>query len=118
MSRYKTLYTRYTEEIESWDWAGIKQDALDNVEADSMFSDEQTGATFLGTVFGLFPSGKYYTAWAHGNVNYWESYRDAEFGRALDDVAESHGMYISSSSEGDPCDIFAYVALPENDESV
>ena len=84
---------------------------------------------FLGTVFALCPSGKYYTPWANsnvedcprckgkgttkGNVCTWcqgmgsrEAYLDdmwyEKAQRALDRVG-----LILENGEGDPCDLFA-----------
>lgn len=44
--------------------------AVDNAEwdVDHENPDNQRRAIFLGTVFALSPSGKYYTAWASGNL--------------------------------------------------
>ena len=104
----KSLYQKYREEIEQWDWPLIKANALENVE-EGFGSEEPEGLDFLGTVFALFPSGKYYMPFACSNVTLREAHRDEEFGRALDDVAEKYGMWIESG-EGDPCDVFAGVS--------
>lgn len=46
------------EELDSEEW-----------EDDSFLGDSQTRRVYLGTVFSLLPSGKYYTPWANSNVS-------------------------------------------------
>jgi hypothetical protein len=92
-------------EIESWDWQGIVDNALsDNPISDGM-NDTPYYATFIGTVFAIMPSGKYYTPWACSNVDMEEAARDEIFREELESVAEEHGGWIESG-EGDPCDLF------------
>ena len=87
-------------------------------------------SVFLGTVFGIMPSGKYYTPWANSNVDacprcggggmskldrgicsYCDGlgsrdvYEDQLMVEALERFAERAGCYVESG-EGDPCDIF------------
>lgn len=72
--------TDYTEQIEfKYDWQSVKSEQLDMAIdqafdiASNLFSEEITdqgivGMTFVGTVFTLTPSGKYYTPFACSNV--------------------------------------------------
>lgn len=64
------LRARFRQEIEGWQWDAIKRTAEENAEPDNK-GDEggRIGRDFLGTVFSLFPSGKYYQPWAAGNVD-------------------------------------------------
>lgn len=74
--------TNYENELkEQFDWEALKQDCLQSaVETlhdrtlDELQSSDLTdgeaivGQAYLGTVFALTPSGKYYTPWANSNV--------------------------------------------------
>lgn len=112
---HKTL-EQYESEIREWDWKKIKQDAITeakhSVDTDT---DERTddgeliGYSFLGTVFDLAPSGKYYMPWTSNQTDE-DIDEDAKFYEALDDVAEANGMYIENG-EDDPCDLFACMII-------
>lgn len=111
MKYSEKLHQRYKEEIRGWDWEAIKTEAEGNAQ-ERMFpcvgrsdDEEYRGMIFLGTVFALSPSGKYYMPWTT-NQTVRDEIRDSAFYSALDDIAEEHGMWIESG-EGDPCDIFA-----------
>lgn len=97
----------YKSQIMAWDWARIIKRARLNVETD--YEGNTVGREFLGTVFALYPSGKYYTPFANSNVTEAEAAKDERFGAALEEIAQKHGGWIESG-EGDPCDIF--FALP------
>jgi len=56
----------YTEAIAAWDWKACHAEAVANAEPDD--DDGLIGLSFLGSVFALYPSGKFYTPWACGNV--------------------------------------------------
>ena len=56
----------YVETIKGWNWTGIRQACIDNAEKN--YEGEYEGREFLGTVFALYPSGKYYMPWACSNV--------------------------------------------------
>lgn len=90
--------------MESFNWKDIVADCADNVESND-YGDSSVGRCFLGSVFALYPSGKYYTPFASGNVSESETYQDELFADALETIAESFGGWIESG-EGDPCDIF------------
>ena len=85
-------------------------------------------SAFLGTVFSLYPSGKYYTPFACSNiepctrckgdgsigkeecptchgVGSEEAYKDEQFREQLELEASEMGLYVREG-EGDPCDIF------------
>ena len=102
------------------DWNGVKEEMEENggyIERDG----EIYRQIFLGTVFNLTPSGKYYTFWACGNLELCplcegegcdfcgnlgsrEALLDQIFWEKLEHEAEEHGYYITSG-EGDPCDV-------------
>ncbi len=104
--RYKTLTAHYKNEIEFWNWEGIKKDALANCYYDaSEFSDFITASTYLGSILHIFPSGKYYMPWTT-NQTRSDCIRDECFSDALNAVALEHGLYITGS-EGDGCDLLA-----------
>ena len=51
------------------DWSAVRAD-LDSTEWEyDRESHQFERRSFLGTCFGLTPSGKYYTPWANGNVD-------------------------------------------------
>ena len=60
------LTEKYKQEIRMWKWDTIKESALENV---SDYDGQKEGTDFIGTVFGLYPSGKYYTPYANSNVD-------------------------------------------------
>ena len=93
----------------------------------------------LGSVFSLYPSGKYYMPFACSNVDEcplckWkgvietnekiiecpfcngvssrEAYEDEIYIKALNDAAEAIDCYVTSG-EGDPCDIFIQMVVTE-----
>lgn len=95
--------------------------------------------TFLGTVFALMPSGKYYTPFAASNVaecprckgtgtsaktgrtckfcmgyESREAYEDAVWMETAEDEASAHDAWVESG-EGDPCDLFL-CRIDEDDE--
>ncbi len=113
-----TTKEQYVAEIENWDWDVIKADAIANSkDPDIAETDDDgniNGTTFLGTVFDLAPSGKFYMPWT-SNQTEEDCDEDEKFYAALDEVAEKHGMYIENG-EGDPCDLFASITI-EEDES-
>jgi hypothetical protein len=61
---------------------------------------------FLGTVFALVPSGKFYTPWACSNVTEDEASADEEWYDRARQELESVGLSLESG-EGDPCDLLA-----------
>jgi hypothetical protein len=104
MKYSEKLYHRYKEEIESWEWNKIKENAIGNCFYDS-YDSCIVASEFLGTVFALTPSGKYYMPWTT-NQTVKDVIKDQAFHNALNDVAEKNGMCITCG-ECDPCDIFA-----------
>lgn len=67
-------------------------------------------AQFVGTVFNIMPSGKYYTPYANSNVSWLEAAKDHCFTSGLDSTLDDNDYWIQSG-EGDPCDLFVCKAL-------
>lgn len=107
-SFYTDLYTGQIE-TQDFDWPQIQLDCEDNAEFDPD-SGQNIGICFLGTVFAIMPSGKYWTVWASGNVDRLEQIKDSAYTEALSAVAEQYGLSIESG-EGNPCDLFAILAV-------
>jgi hypothetical protein len=97
-----TIKQEYRKEIEGWNWAWIKNEAAQCTATSD--SGEVFGSCFIGTVQSLAPSGRYTAPWNRTSA------QDSAFFRALDDIAAEHGMWIESG-EGDPCDLYACVAV-------
>lgn len=60
-------YERYYKELQGWDWDALKDECEEYPEEDDC--GERRGQIFVGTVFNLMPSGKYYTPYANSNVD-------------------------------------------------
>jgi hypothetical protein len=60
---------RYLAALRKWDWGAIKAEALSGLEDDEENPGTRVGRSYLGTVFSLAPSGKYYTPFANSNVD-------------------------------------------------
>jgi len=106
------------------DWDYVKQE-IEKMEPYEPEPGVKVKSLFIGTVFNLTPSGKYYTFWACsnlepcpvcdgkgceycGDLGSREAYLDQIFWEKLEKEAEEHGFYVTSS-EGDPCDILVEV---------
>jgi hypothetical protein len=68
--------------------------------------DREVRRIFLGTVFALTPSGKYYMPWACSNVTEAEADEDVQWREAVEAELAKFDAYLTSG-EGDPCDLFA-----------
>ena len=62
------LEKRFRKEIQGWDWRGIKRECEGDLEPDP-YNGGKRGGSYLGSVFRLYPSGKYYMPWACSNVD-------------------------------------------------
>jgi hypothetical protein len=115
-----------------WDVVREELDAEEWIEREQGIQER---LTFLGTVFALYPSGKYYTPWACSNVDACQACQEASEGpcdetspcndstgepltgeghcEVCQDAAFSKALedeasahgFFVTSSEGDPCDI-------------
>ena len=75
-------------------------------EESEYHDDQEERRVFLGTVFALTPSGKFYTPFANGNVTEEEAQQDIEWYDTVSAELEKVGLYLAHG-EGDPCDLFA-----------
>jgi hypothetical protein len=58
----------YLDEIRSWSWVKAKDEAFKDREFDQE-ADSMIGRVYLGTIFNLTPSGKFYMPFACSNVD-------------------------------------------------
>lgn len=94
---------KYKKQIESeWNWDTLREDAFFNTDDEG----NSIGSVYLGTVFSLFPSGKYWTFYAASNVSIREKIKDIAYREVLEEVFENRGYYVTCG-EGDPCDLYA-----------
>ena len=112
-------YDLYADRIESdFSWLEIQEECNDNTESDPDNPGEWVGRSYLGTVFEIMPSGKYWTVWASGNVDRIEQIQDSAYMEALESVADNYGLWIESG-DGDPCDLYAGMRIdPEESDSM
>lgn len=96
----------YLEEIREWDWDGIQADALEN-----------EGQVWLGSIYSLTPSGKFYTAWVTGDLTEKEADMDEMWWDALETVAEEYGMSVSSG-EYEPDHVYAFTDVEETEDGL
>lgn len=86
---------------EALDWGKIRKDWAENRE-------ERDGdiicSSYMGTVFQIMPSGKFWTIWAASNVTAREQIMDTAFNCAMEQVSSEAGCWIENS-ENDPCDL-------------
>ena len=88
---------------EEFDWEEIEKE-IENAEEFTDDEGNRRKEIFLGTVFSLTPSGKYYTPYANSNVTEEEAAKDEEWWKDIENECEKRNLYITSG-EGDPCDI-------------
>lgn len=88
------------------EWDDVRAE-LETQEWERSEWDEEleTRRVFIGTVFNLSPSGKYYTPWANSNVTEREALIDEAWWSLLEREAGELNLCVESG-EGDPCDIF------------
>lgn len=94
--RHEILFKHYKQEIESWKWDVIEKLALENCRVDE--DDTIIASCLIGSVFSLFPSGKFYMPWTTNQTRADET-KDAMFLEALEKVAESKGFYQTGECE-------------------
>jgi hypothetical protein len=91
-----------------YDVDAIAQECRANAEPGED-GDELVGRCFLGTVFAVMPSGKYYMPWTSNQTRSDET-RDGAYMEALEDFLSQAGCWLESG-EGDPCDMFAAMII-------
>lgn len=102
MKYSEKLKKQYSEEIESWNWESLISELNESepFESDSGMHQE----IYIGSVFSIFPSGKYYTFWT-SNQTTKDELKDSIFSEMLENKLKSLGLYLTSG-EGSPCDLF------------
>lgn len=88
-------------------------DAEDWQEGDN--PDCETRRLFIGSVFALTPSGKYYMPWACSNVTSAEADEDRDWYAQAEYELDSIGCCLVSG-EGDPCDLFVEESRDRDDD--
>lgn len=117
----ETLKSEYEEKIRSWDWYTIStwfdvhKDYEDYYDQDG---DDRYVFQWIGTVFGLTPSGKVYALWTTNQTDE-DVLRDTAWWEALEDVAAENGCFVSSPEFGDSDGIYLCrrYDVPEEEEN-
>ena len=110
-NRYEILTRRYRQELrECFDWDRIKRAAEQNPDQPEG-SAEEFGCHYLGSVFGIMPSGKFYMPWTT-NQTRADVIKDQCYFDALQAMAAEHGCWVENG-EGNPCDVFVWCHLPD-----
>lgn len=120
---YEALAEQYEKELEQdFDWKRIFNDAIgsavdqlresesrEDLEMMELIDEDNNivGGVYLGSVFALTPSGKYYMPFACSNVTEQEALQDEVWWEALDEIADSKEGWVQGG-EGNPCDIFFF----------
>lgn len=107
--------TFYSQILHDWNWDAVKEEAENNPSESMWDKGEYFGYCYLGSVFCIMPSGKYYTPFACSNVTEREAERDERYMEALEKVANKYGGWIESG-EGDPCDLFFVCHVDKEEE--
>jgi len=102
------LEKQYREEITSWDWEGLKKD-LEKAEYVNENDGNPYSSLYIGTVFEIMPSGKYWMFWTT-NQSYFDMIRDSLYREIMEEIAEENNMWIENG-EGDPCDLFICMCI-------
>ena len=102
------LYKKYRQEIyDNFYPHLINFEVTENEEGSDYLSD------YLGSVFSIFPSGKFYAPWTT-NQTIRDVWHDRAFAEALESVLDEYGMWFESG-EGDPTDLFICTHLKEEE---
>jgi hypothetical protein len=75
------------------------------IKADRFDHEEPYYAQYVGTVFNMTPSGKYYMPFASSNISVKEAAIDEFWREEFEIVLEEEGCW-NEGGQGDPCDIF------------
>jgi hypothetical protein len=92
-NRYDILTAHYTNEIRRWRWDQILS-GLCEYEPEGG-SDEKFEGRWIGSILGLYPSGKIYAPWTT-NQTRADTIRDECFYDALEGVAASFGLFLDT----------------------
>lgn len=106
------LRADYTQQIESANWEAIVKEACETTD-ESDDGDGLIGRAFIGSVFSVMPSGKFYMPWTT-NQTWRDIVKDELFMELLERKAGECGGWIESG-EGDPCDLFFAMKFEDDD---
>lgn len=115
------LYAQYLEEIRAWDWEHIEECFKKLAGDPNCYEDYGDGNRYvflwLGTVFALTPSGKFYTFWTT-NQTEEDVLRDSAWWEALETVAKQNGCFVSSPewADGDGVYLCKRFDTPEEED--
>lgn len=104
------FYTKLQEEYSP----SVFEEMKENAERVTDGEGNHILSYYLGTVFSLTPSGKYYQSFACGNVSEEEAEEDTEWYDAMETLCLENGANLEAG-EGDPCDLFIVWYLGEDD---
>ncbi len=98
------IKAQLTEEHATWEANGK------DLECDSIFYIDTCCPDFVvfghyeGSVFNVFPSGKFYMPWTSNQTDK-DVLKDEIWRETIEEELEKHGLSLEHG-EGDPCDIF------------
>jgi hypothetical protein len=109
------LKAMYREQINAeYNWDKIKEqiDAAEPQEDEFLFdADCYYKCIFIGTVFNMTPSGKFYVPFARSNVTDKEGLKDEIWRETMEEILEEHDLYMMNG-EGCSTDIFFCYNIP------
>jgi len=85
-------------------FAKVCIDTFSGERVEGFGRDEPYLSEYVGTVFNVMPSGKYYMPWST-NVTEREANLDEAFTDGMEAYAFKRGFWFENG-EGDPCDMF------------
>jgi len=118
---FDVLVSEYEDEIRSWDWEMIIKWFDNHSDYPDYYEDDGYGCRYvhqwIGTVFGLTPSGKIYAFWTT-NQTEEDVLRDTAWWEALEIVAEENNCFVSTPewADGDGIFLCRRYATPEESE--
>lgn len=109
---FELMHNVYREQIENnfyWDTIKSELESCEYIEneyeLEKGYDDYPISTIYIGSVFSVMPSGKYWTFFACGNMYPDEMLKDEIFMEVLEDTLSNKGMFISGS-DSDACDMF------------
>ena len=114
----EALVAEFKEKGAQFDFDRLRK-AMDRepwVDAEEILEGAEPGqearSLFLGTVFGITPSGKIYMPWANSNVVEEEAIADEEWREELEKSLDSVGLFLETFDDS----YFAYEIRDKEDD--
>jgi hypothetical protein len=104
MSDSKSYSEQSLGELIGYSGKGLREQLDQEDWQDSEDDDRVERAILIGTVFNLYPSGKFYMPWC-SNFTEEEADKDSDWRDVVDEKLNELNLYMFSG-EGDPCDLF------------